>query len=122
MLYKGDSLLNFTSESITTNTTTQMTLDITPYSGYETDGLFQYDGEINGNQVFTEILGSEIEEISINELDLSKKEVEGIPFVLYAKENNSSVLRKLLDSNKKYVRKYIVDEKGKVAKVSYVSR
>jgi hypothetical protein len=122
------SLYNYTSnvqDACYYNTTVVKTMpENTMYNGYVVDGKIVYDGELDGKQVYTDVLNGTDTNIVIKNNrvhDLNAELYNDQNLLSYARSDDPTILlsENVINIDATYLRKYLRDTSGNVTQIIY---
>lgn len=122
------SLYNYTSnvqDACYYNTTVVKTMpEHTMYNGYVVDGKIVYDGELDGKQVYTDVLNGTDTNIVIKNNrvhDLNAELYNDQNLLSYARNDDPTILlsENVVNVDATYLRKYVRDTSGNVTQIIY---
>jgi len=123
LISSGTFFSTIVQEKIGSNETVVTAYIDADYSGYIIDGIERYDGVISGTQVYSDILNSDIENITLqingSMVDLTTKAYADTTYLDYVRNSNPALLKNDISFGVDYIRKYMTDENGKIMSVVY---
>lgn len=128
---RGIEVNNQVQNAISNNETTSQSLVNASYEGYTKSGEAVYDGVLTGKQVFTDILNSSTNNITVvNGGTITNFATKNISYsvggvtktkllIQYVRKDNSSKLLDYVDQNATYIRQYNTDASGNISDITY---